>query len=77
MAAELRFILKSSACISPVMFPIGKADWQKKRSGRETFGVTIEYEQSRSAYRRQAFNADLVVNYDQDIVSAITQNSAV
>jgi hypothetical protein len=36
-------------------------DWQvgafKKRSGREAFGVRIEYEQSRQGYRREGYTA--------------------
>jgi hypothetical protein len=36
-------------------------DWHvgkvKKRSGREVYGVTIEYEQSRSGYRRKEYTA--------------------
>jgi len=37
-------------------------DWKtgmvRKRSGREVYGVLIEYEQSRKSYRRQAYKAE-------------------
>jgi hypothetical protein len=37
-------------------------DWEaggvKKRSGREAYGVLIEYEQRRKSYRRQAYRAE-------------------
>jgi len=37
-------------------------DWKtgivKKKSGKEVFGVQIEYEQSRSGYRRKGFDAE-------------------
>ena len=37
-------------------------DWTtgpvKKRSGREVYGVLIEYEQSRKSYRRKAYTAE-------------------
>jgi hypothetical protein len=56
-------------------------DWKigtlKKRSGREAYGVEIEYQQSRKAYRREGFTAKrggTIYHVSPASVKAATQN---